>query len=202
VKQHKKADKRRETFLDLAQRRALLATATGAVRDLIEAMMVTGARPGELASALRSAFDVRTRTLKLSGKTGDRSVSLSPAAVTLFERLAKDKLPLAPLLTRDDGKAWTRAEWTELVRAAADATVMRDAQGEPIKDSKGKPVKLPAGVSLYVLRHSWITQAITDGMTILEVAKLTGTSLKMIDEHYGHLVQSASVERLARVQMI
>ena len=36
---------RRELFLDLAQRRALLANATGAVRDLIEAAMLTAAAP-------------------------------------------------------------------------------------------------------------------------------------------------------------
>ena len=47
VKQHKNADKRREIFLDLTQRRALSAAATGSVRDLIEAVMVTGARPGD-----------------------------------------------------------------------------------------------------------------------------------------------------------
>ncbi|MGH8318509.1 MAG: tyrosine-type recombinase/integrase [Steroidobacteraceae bacterium] len=105
VKQHRNADRRREIYLDLPQRRALLEAATGGV---IEAVLVTGARPGELASAPRSAFDSRTKTLTLSGKTGTRSIPLSPAAVTLFERLAKSKLPTAPLLTRDDGKAWKR----------------------------------------------------------------------------------------------
>lgn len=194
VKQHKNADKRREIFLDLAQRRALLAAASGAVRDLIEAVIVTGARPGELAGALRNAFDARTRTLKLTGKTGTRTVPLSPAALALFERCAKSKLPGAPLLARDDGKPWTRAEWTELVRTAAGAAKV---QGVPADRAK-----LPAGVCLYTLRHSFITQAISDGMPALDVARLTGTSLQMIDKHYGHLVQSASAERLAKVQML
>ncbi len=54
----------------------------------------------------------------------------------------------------------------------------------------------------YTLRHSFITQAISDGLTTLDVARLTGTSLAMIDRHYGHLVQSASAERLAKVQML
>jgi site-specific recombinase XerD len=194
VKQHKNADKRREIFLDLTQRRALSAAATGSVRDLIEAVMVTGARPGELAGALRSAFDARTKTLKLTGKTGTRTVPLSPAALALFERVGKSKLPGAPLLARDDGKAWTRAEWTELVRAAADAATIEGAPEDK--------AKLPAGVCLYTLRHSFITQALSDGLTTLDVARLTGTSLAMIDRHYGHLVQSASAERLARVQML
>jgi site-specific recombinase XerD len=194
VKQHKGADKRREIFLDLAQRRALLAAATGAVRDLIEAVLVTGARPGELASALRGEFDSRTRTLKLTGKTGTRTVTLSPAALTLFERVGKSKLPGAPLLARDDGKAWTRAEWTELVRAAADAATIERAPEDK--------AKLPPGVCLYTLRHSFISQALSDGLTTLDVARFTGTSLAMIDRHYGHLVQSASAERLAKVQML
>ena len=62
--------------------------------------------------------------------------------------------------------------------------------------------KLPDGVCLYTLRHAFITQALSDGLTTLDVARLTGTSLAMSDRHYGHLVQSASAERLARVQML
>jgi len=211
VKQHRNVDRRREIYLDLTQRRALLEAATGRVRDLIEAVLVTGARPGELASATRNAFDSRTKTLTLSGKTGTRTIPLSPAAVMLFERLAKSKLPTAPLLTRDDGKAWKRpasprkakdgitrrtdtgAEWTPHVRAAAEAAV--------VKDEKGREAKLPHGTCLYSLRHSWITTAIQGGLTTLEVSKLTGTSLQMIDKHYGHLVNT-SAERLAKVQML
>lgn len=196
VKQYRNADRRRDIYLDLAQRRALLDAATGAVRDLIEAAMLTGARPGELASALRSAYDGRTRTLKLTGKTGTRTIPLSPPAVTLFERLAKSKLPSAALLARDDGEPWKRkaqprktgltttgAEWSDAVRTAAQAA------------------NLPHGTSLYCLRHSWITTAIQSGLSPLEVAKLTGTSLMMIDKHYGHLVNT-SAERLAAVQML
>jgi integrase len=193
VKQYPGADRRREAYLDLAQRRALLATASGGVRDLIEAALVTGARPGELAAALRDAFDARTRTLTLRGKTGARTVPLSPAATALFERLSKSKLPTAPLLTRDDGKPWKHAEWTEPVRLAAASAV--------VKDALSNEARLPAGVCLYTCRHSYITQAIVDGLTTLDVAKLTGTSLAMIDKHYGHLVQT-STERLAKVQML
>ncbi|HJS89803.1 MAG TPA: hypothetical protein VJ738_07540 [Steroidobacteraceae bacterium] len=118
IKPYPNADRRRETYLDFAQRRALLAAADGAVRDLIEAVMLTGARPGEVAHAQRSAFDGRTKTLTLSGKTGRRTVPLSPAAIELFERVSKSKLPTAPLLSRPDGKPWLAAEWTVLLRLA------------------------------------------------------------------------------------
>jgi hypothetical protein len=64
------ASRRRELFLDVTQRRALLAKSEGAVRRLMEAVMHTGCRAGELTSARRSAFDPRTKSLSVTGKTG------------------------------------------------------------------------------------------------------------------------------------
>jgi integrase len=184
VKPFSDASKRRDLYLDLAQRRALLDNATGAVRDLLEAAMVTGARAGELTSAKRSQFDSRTNTLTLSGKTGTRNIPLSPAAVALFTRLAENKLPGAWLLTRADGREWRHSDWDELVREAA-------AKAE-----------LPFGTCVYTLRHSHITEAITSGLSPLEVARLVGTSLAMIDKHYGHLANTTARERLAKVQFV
>ena len=60
--------------------------------------------------------------------------------------------------------------------------------------------ELPVGVCLYTLRHSWITQAITDGMSVLTVAKLVGTSVTMIDKHYGKLAPEAR-EQLSKMVM-
>ncbi len=184
VKSHKDALKRRELFLDVKQRRALVRAASGAVRNLIEAAALTGARPGELVAAKRSQFDHRTGSMTFRGKTGDRTIPLSPAAIDLFKRLAKGKLPGAFLLVRDDGQPWGHSDWDALVRDAA------------------KRGKLPRGVVLYTLRHSWITEALKGGMATLDVARLTGTSLPMIDKHYGHLVAQAARERLATVDML
>lgn len=55
---------------------------------------------------------------------------------------------------------------------------------------------------LYDFRHTYISQTILDGVTILEVARLTGTSVQVIQRYYGHLVQQDSLrERLAKAQM-
>jgi hypothetical protein len=91
----KGASKRRDLFLDVAQRRALLIAAQGGARDLMEAAMCTGCCAGELTSARRGAFDARTTTLSVTGKTGSRSIPLAAPAVALFARLARDKLPTA-----------------------------------------------------------------------------------------------------------
>lgn len=184
VKPLKITNLRRTLYLDLDQRRALLAECSGALRELVEAAMLTGARAGELIHALRGQFDIRTGSMTFNGKTGGRTVPLSPAALALFKRLSKDKLPTAQLLTRDDKKPWAHSDWDKLFREAS------------------ARAKLPAGCCLYTLRHSFITTAIIEGMATLDVARLTGTSVAMIDRHYGHLVHSAARERLAKVKIL
>jgi protein CrcB len=87
-----------------------------------------------------------------------------------MQRLSKDKLPEAPLFTRDDGKPWAHSDWDALVREAAEKA------------------GLPKGVCLYTLRHSFITQTLLEGLSTLEVSRMVGTSLTMIEKHYGHLV--------------
>jgi len=183
-KPHKKADGRRELFLDLAQRKALLDAAEGSIRDLIEAALLTGARPGELVSLTRSAFDHKTGILKLTGKTGPRYVALPPAALALFTRLSKSKLPPAYLLTREDGKSWMTVRWDLLVAAAA------------------QKAGLPSETCLYTCRHSFIAQCIMNGMNVFDVAKFTGTSLAMVEANYGKFLPNAAREKLALVQMV
>jgi integrase len=184
VKPYPNASARRTLFLDLKQRRKLIKVAEGGLRDLMEAAALTGARAGELTAAICSQFDGRIKTITFDGKTGPRTVLLSAAALRLFKRLAKGKATTAPLLTRDDGKPWAHSDWDGLVRDAA------------------AKAKLPKGTCLYTLRHSFITQAITDGMTTLDVARLCGTSVGMIEKHYGHLVASSARARLAAVTML
>jgi integrase len=180
----KGASRRRELFLDVTQRRKLLANSKGGIRRLLEAVMHTGCRAGELTSARRSAFDARTKSLAVTGKTGSRTIPLTPASVALFTQFAKDKMPSAFLLTRDDGTPWAHSSWDELVKEAA-------ARAE-----------LPAQTCLYTLRHSFITQALLDGVSTLEVTKIVGTSLAMIEKHYGHLVADTARARLAKVQLV
>ena len=174
-----KADGRRELFLDLKQRRALIKISKGVTKDTIQAAALTGARPGELVALKRSDVDLKLGTVTFTGKTGSRVVPLSPAALKFFKRLCKKKQPEARLLP------WGHsAEWAREIRTAA------------------KQAKLPAGVVLYTLRHSFITEALRGGVSTLDVARLTGTSLQMIQDHYGHLVVESARERLAQVVMV
>ena len=69
-----------------------------------------------------------------------------------------------------DGKAWDKDSWKRPVKAAAAAA------------------KLPDTTKAYNLRHSVITDLIGAGLDVLTVARLSGTSVAMIERHYGHLL--------------
>ncbi|MGQ0654055.1 MAG: tyrosine-type recombinase/integrase [Betaproteobacteria bacterium] len=106
---------------------------------------------------------------------------MTDAAVASLTRLSKDKLPSASLFTLLDGKPWQHSDQDEL---------MRDAS---------KAAKLPKGTVFYTLRHTFVANAITGGMDIHTVAKIAGTSLRMIEEHYGKLLHDDARERLNRI---
>jgi site-specific recombinase XerD len=130
----------------------------------------------------RSAIDQGRRPARGLGR---RAAFHSPLRQSLCSLgSGATRLPTAFLLTRDDGKPWAHSDWDELVKEAA-ATA-----------------GLPKETCLYTLRHSFITQALLDGMSTLVVAKMVGTSLAMIEKHYGHLVQTTARERLAKVQLL
>ena len=60
---------------------------------------------------------------------------------------------------------------------------------------------LPANVTSYALRHSVITDLIHSGLDTLTVAQLSGTSVVMIEKHYGHLTREHAREALARLSI-
>lgn len=180
--------KRRDLYLDLKQRRALFKAAKGAERDLIEGAALTGARAGELVKAMVSQFDAHTKSMTFTGKTGSRTVPLSPAATKLLAKLAHGKAPADRLFVRDDGQPWAHSDWDKLMREAAKAAEL--------------PAEPRTGVCLYTLRHCFITDALLGSLPTLEVARLVGTSVAMIEKHYGHLVADAARKRLAKVAML
>jgi hypothetical protein len=69
----------------------------------------------------------------------------------------------------------------------------------PAIDSAG--IAKPARI--YDLRSTFISTALANGLTVFETARIAGTSVKMIEAHYGALIDTAReslLERLERVQ--
>lgn len=183
VKPYEAAGQRRDLYLDREQRRALLAHSGADLRDLMECIALTGCRPGDPAAALRKDYDAKHGAVTFRTKGHTRTIPLSPAARALLDRLAKGKLPRAYLFT-NGGTPWQAQDWRGPVKEAAAAA------------------GLPPETVLYTLRHSWITDAIVGGLDLLTVAKLSGTSLAMIEKHYGHLVHGAARDKLAQVSFL
>lgn len=179
----KDADQRRDVYLDRDQVRKLISHAPDDVADLLRAMSLIPLRPGALAALTVASYDKRLKTITIGkDKEGqDRKMALPDATATFFADHCKDKLPNAPLLCRANGKAWDKDAWKYPVKDAVIAA------------------KLPVNVTAYAIRHSTITDLIHGGLDALTVAQLSGTSVLMIQKHYGHLTQKHAREALARL---
>ncbi len=61
-----------------------------------------------------------------------------------------------------------------------------------------KAAGLPKTASLYTMRHTYISRAIERGMPLLLLAENVGTSVKMIEAHYAHLLAEKRRELVER----
>jgi len=181
----KNADQRRELYLDRAQRLTFIEKAPGDLAAFLRGLCQVPLRPGALAKLNAGDFDRRLKVLKIgqdkSGK--DRRIKLPHVTAEFFEAAAKDKLPTAPLFARADGKAWNTDAWKWPVMSAVEAA------------------KLPDGTTTYTLRHSVISDLVHDGLDLLTVAQISGTSVAMIERHYGHLRSEVAAGALARLAL-
>ena len=178
------AGRRRERFLSPEERGAMIGACEPDLAALATVLLLTGARPGEIAGCNVGDFDRNRGTLALSGKTGRRVVTLSTSATVFLEQQAANKLPGAPLLADGYGNRWNKDAWKKRIKGAALAA------------------GLPGDVVLYTLRHVAISEMIAGGVDTFLVAKLAGTSTAMIDKHYGHLRHEQTRARLDAVAMM
>ncbi len=179
----KGADKRRELYIDRDERKALIDATCEEAQPFVKALCLLPLRPGALAGLKVGDFDKRTRALTVGkDKNGNpRQLTMPQVIADFFEVQVKNKLPAASIFARADGAAWNKDAWKH-----------------PIKDAV-EAAGLPMAASAYTLRHSVITDLIRSRLPILTVAQLSGTSVAMIEKHYGHLVRDDAEEALASI---
>ncbi len=183
LKPIKGADRRRTLYLDRDERRKLLEASHAEIEPFIRALCLLPLRPGALANLRVQDFDPRTRTLTI-GKDkngGPRQIAVPHVIAEFLKVQVRQKLAKAVLFARASGRPWDKDAWKR-----------------PIKDAVNQ-ANLPTGVSTYTLRHSIITDLIRQGLPALTVAQLSGTSIAMIERHYGHLVRNDAEEALAQL---
>lgn len=178
----KDATGRRDCYLDPSQRRELIKHAPDDLAAFLKAMSLIPLRPGAVAALTVGNFDKRLGVLTIGkDKAGkDRKITLPKATAAFFAEQSKKKLPSAPLVGRADGQFWNKDSWKY-----------------PFKDAV-IAAKLPAAATAYALRHSTITDLIAlHKLDTMTVAALSGTSLTMIEKHYGHLLRDHASNALA-----
>jgi integrase len=170
---------RRDRILSPAEKQEILETIKDKpFRQFVRALYETGCRPSEVARVTAAHFDEARgvwvfdehKTRKRTGRP--RVVYLTPAMVGLTKELAA-KYPTGPLFRGNRSKRGftpngIRCRFRRL-RAA-----------------------LPnlKGVVSYTARHTYCTEALANGVGVMEVAELLGhRGTAMVEAHYAHLDQ-------------
>lgn len=179
------AEKRRDVYLDRDQRQRLIeAAGGGAVSNFLRALCMLPIRPGALAALTVSNYDARRKLLSIRlDKTGARDMPLPDQAAAFFAEQCRGKLPGAYIFPRDDGRPMDKDFWKGPIKAAV------------------LEAGLPGSVTAYSLRHATITDLIATGIPSLTVAQISGTSVAMIEKHYGQLIPSAATAALATLAL-
>lgn len=181
----KNADGRRDVYLDRGQRKSLIEHSPQDVAALLRGLSLVPLRPGALAALTVGNYDARLSVLRIGkDKAGrDRRIKLPAATAAEFAGHCKDRPRDSPIFCRSDGKMWNKDAWKGPIKAAAAAA------------------ELSPSVTAYSIRHSVITDLVTDGLDLLTVAQLSGTSVAMIERHYGHLRADHAAAALARLML-
>jgi integrase len=172
----------RVRFLETKEQQRLLNTAEGALRDLIAAALMTGARFSEIARLTVRDFDRGNGSVFIAeSKSGKaRHVPLTARGVTLFERLAAGKLPTAPLLTQESGEKWKPATYQRSFKDTLERAKIEN-------------------LTLHELRHSYASTMVRAGAPLIVVAEALGhADTRMVSKHYAHLAPSYVADTIRR----
>jgi integrase len=179
----KNVSKRRDVYLDREQRVRLIQFSPPDLARLIRGLSMLPLRPGALASLTVADFDARVGVLKIgqdkSGK--DRKLKLPQTIAEFLVEATAGRVATAPLFVRDDGLAWNKDLWKKPIKRATVAA------------------GLPTETIAYALRHSAITDLVHEGLDLLSVAQISGTSVVMIERHYGHLRSNVAAVALSKL---
>jgi len=172
----------REAYLEEQEVALLIEKSNKRMRDLLRFLAATGCRPGEAFHVEARHYHKKDRCIvfphnppegdwihKTAVKTQkDRVIMLLPDMVELIEALI-EKRPRGPLFCNRYGNIWTSNNMAMYIREL------------------GKRVGITKPVIAYSFRHTYATEWLLRGGSIKVLAELLGTSIAMLEKHYGHL---------------
>ncbi|MCJ2064392.1 site-specific integrase [Methylobacterium sp. J-088] len=172
----------RVRFLDAVEQQRLLNTSQGALRELVAAALMTGARFGELTALTVRDFDGANGTVFIERSKNGRArhIPLTVGGAALFARLAVGRDLRAPLLRGETGEAWKPAQYQRAFKAALERAKLES-------------------ITLHELRHSYASAMVRNGAPLIVVAEALGHSgTRMAEKHYAHLAPSFVADTIRR----
>ena len=175
------------------------------LRDYVLVLKNTGVRHGTEALGLRwrdIAFikrgDERYLQFTVTGKTGRRTLIATHHTEEYLRRLQLRQPTLAKfnfedLLKKKINQPVFKLATGETTKNLAGTfrVLMRDSGLDAHKDVKHKR-------TLYSLRHTYAHFALMkDRMSVYTLAEQMGTSVKMIEQHYGHITPALKAQEIA-----
>lgn len=144
--------------------------------DVLRTYYHTGARTSELAHI--QVRDVLHRTKQVVLGKHNRAHTMSEPVVRqlalnedvyeILKRACRGKTPEDLVFVQNNGSAWNKDRLNERFRKIRERANVR------------------SDVTIYSFRDLWISEALMSGVEIATVAKMAGTSIKMIEQVYGH----------------
>jgi integrase len=175
VKPFKSVEAARVRYLTLAEATRLLNACATEFRPMVQAALQTGCRYGELTRLQVHDFNPEAGTVAVrKSKSGKPChVVLTDEGVALFTELTAGRAGNELILPRPDGLAWDKSQ-----------------QARPMAEACERGKITPAA-SIHILRHTWASHAVMNGVPLMVVAKNLGhADTRMVEKHYGHLAPS------------
>jgi integrase len=154
---------------------------------LVPFAAATGLRPAEWARLERRDVDRMRRIVHVRGTKTTGSVREVPLTRRALEALDRVPAQLA-----------TRLLFPSPSGASIDLDNFRRREWAPAVEASG--VARPARV--YDLRSTFASNALAAGVTPFELAKIMGTSVRMIERHYGTLIAGAHAGITGRLEAL
>jgi integrase len=181
VKPFKRVDVPKIRFCTVDEVPRLVRACEQDFAKLVKGALLTGCRYGELTAMLVSEFSEQDERVYVArSKNGEaRYVDLNAAGVQFFASLAKDRKPTEKLFLRN-GKPWQQSEQKRPMDAACEASGIE-------------------GVTFHILRHTYASHAVMDGMRIEVLAQQLGhKDTRITNRHYAHLCPTFKAEAVKR----
>jgi integrase len=146
----------------------------------------------EVTGAMLEAWRANMRSEKEEGVEGEnaptpRHINLNDTAVDILGRLCKGRDPEEFIFQRPWRKPWSKKTLNTRLHSIQRIAV---ALG----------TKVRANISIYDFRHLWISEALMAGVDVMTVAKMAGTSVRMIETVYGHFRTDHFAEAQRRLE--